>query len=234
MSLSSVKICSAGLKRSVNQDRAVNLVRDECGLFLVADGMGGHYAGEKASQALANIYTEWWMQTSSSIASTDFETVTGQLKSVLAMCNRTIFESTPRGKICGSTLVLLLIVKDRFQLLTVGDSRCYQVTPSFIPHIRQISLDDISTESGSVGKLTEAVGCRSVCRPLLQTGRCLPKTIFALCSDGVYKYCPPTVWKINLVGAALGGSLQKTAERISNGVQDNGAHDNYSLVLVRT
>ncbi len=234
MALSSVKICSAGLNRKVNQDRAVNFVSDGCGLFLVADGMGGHFAGERASRKLANAYSEWWAQVSGNVASAPFSEITEQLKSILCSCNKEIYQSTPKGQICGSTIVLLFLQQDKFLLLTVGDSRCYQVLPGLIPRVRQISHDDVSTDAGNIGKLTRAVGSRAECEYLMQTGRVSGKTVFALCSDGTYKYCPEAAFKRHLKNACISGALQKAADRISGCVQDNGAADNYSLVLIQT
>ncbi len=233
MALVSVKICSAGLNREVNQDRAVNFVSSDCGLFLVADGMGGHFEGERASRKLANAYSEWWAQISGSVASIPFSEITEQLKAILCSCNEEIYQSTPKGQICGSTIVLLFLQQDKFLLLTVGDSRCYQVLPGLIPRVRQISHDDVSTEAGSVGKLTRAVGSRAECEFLLQTGRVSVKTVFALCSDGTYKFCPEAALKRYLKSACITGALQKAADRISGCVQDKGAGDNYSLVLVQ-
>ncbi len=234
MALASVKICSAGLTRKVNQDRAVNFVNCDCGLFLVADGMGGHFAGERASQKLANAYSEWWAQISGSVALIPFSEITEQLKTVLCSCNEEIYQSTPKGQICGSTIVLLFLQQDKFLLLTVGDSRCYQVSPGLVPRVRQISHDDVSTEAGNIGKLTRAVGSSAECGFLLQTGRVSSKTVFALCSDGTYKFCPEAVLKRYLKIACVAGALQKAANWISSCVQDKGAEDNYSLVLVQT
>lgn len=234
MSLQSFKICSAGLIRTVNQDRAANLTNGDCGLFLVADGMGGHYAGEIASKALLNSYSDWWIQTASRVQSDDLQSLATQLKRVLIDCNRRIYESTPPDQICGSTLVLLFIQKGTYVLLSVGDSRCYQVsTRGVLPQVRQLTRDDIRTDKANYGKLTQAVGSRPECTCFLEMGRVPLGTIFALCSDGIYKYCEGLFWSRSLIGAFLSGNLAKTASRISQYVQENGAGDNYSLVLVR-
>lgn len=233
MGLTSLKICCAGLRRPVNQDRAINLVYADCGLFLVADGMGGHFAGERASQALMDYYANWWVRVSGTVAAMDFSAIVEELQCVLSKCNEEIFRNTPAGKICGSTLILLFLQKEKYALLSVGDSRCYRVTAGILPMVRQISVDDVSPRPQDKQKLTQAVGCREHCTGRLQTGKAAEGTVFALCSDGIYKYCPSSSWKRCLSHAFRTGKLDKAMERISGCVQDHGAEDNYSLVLVR-
>ena len=53
-------LCKTGLKRKVNQDRAGMLADGDTCLCYIADGMGGHYAGEKASGLIAQSLTDWW------------------------------------------------------------------------------------------------------------------------------------------------------------------------------
>ncbi len=230
MSMESVRICSTGLHRKVNQDRAAAFIDSDYGLFLIADGMGGHFAGDFASQTILESYTVWWDKVYGTVASRDIRDIVEELRDVLDESNWKIFEATPKGRICGSTLTVLFIHKQRFALLSVGDSRCYQISRSFPPRIRQITQDDV----GRKGGLTRAVGSRQQCGCQMQTGSVPPKTLFALCSDGVYKYCPEKLWKRSLKKASLGGALWKTLDRISDGVLKNGAGDNYSLILVRT
>lgn len=230
----SVSLTNKGLKRLVNQDRVANFIYEDCGLFLVADGISGHYAGEKASQLILDKYTEWWSSTCKTVPELDFQTIVEQLKDVLRKCNREIRLNTPEDMICGSTLVLLLLQREKYALLSAGDSRCYQVTAhKFLPGVRQLTYDDVSLEQYNYGKLTQAVGCQAECGAKLQSGEVPSGTVFALCSDGVYKFCSELFWKRCLISAFISGNLRKTLLRISDRVQGNGAKDNYSLVLVR-
>lgn len=53
-------VCHPGQVRRVNQDAVVCLAKQEEGIFLVADGMGGGYQGEKASGLLQQACEVWW------------------------------------------------------------------------------------------------------------------------------------------------------------------------------
>lgn len=229
MRLESTSYCAAGLHRPTNQDRVVCFQRNDRGLFMVADGMGGHYDGALASETLRRNFSEWWED--SLIAPADFQTTLGQLDRVLQDCNAHIQAITPEGQLCGSTITLLWLQDGARALIQMGDSRCYQVTPGLLlgPKIVQLSRDD----SDPSGKLTQAVGARAQCQYSLETGTLPKRALYALCSDGVYKYCAPAAWKRCMVQAFQGKDLDQAVQDAGESIRDGGAGDNYSIVLVR-
>lgn len=234
MELVSAGLCERGLCRTVNQDRIGLFQRDGMGLFLVADGMGGHFRGERASECLRAGFEDWWETLPENPA---FDTVLKQIPRILVACNRAILAQTPPRKLCGSTLTLLWLQSRKYILVNVGDSRCYQVFFSPWPRTGcvQLTNDDIvKIPEGAGGKLSRAVGVDGDCPYSLQTGLAAGRTLFALCSDGVYKYCPSDIWSRELSRGLRGLDLQTVAEHIAEHIQLNGAGDNYSLVFVRT
>ena len=55
-------VCAVGKKRNVNQDAILSETHDDMGLFVVADGMGGHSHGELASRCIVDEMKKWAVQ----------------------------------------------------------------------------------------------------------------------------------------------------------------------------
>lgn len=229
-------ICRQGQVRAVNQDRAGCFSIDHWGLYLVADGMGGHYAGERASESILKACSDWWEVFLAIDQRPNFMQSVGQLRELLQKCHEEIAASTPPNQLCGTTVVLLWLSGGEYALFSIGDSRCYLVPPrrfGLLGNPRQITADDVSREPHTAGKLLRALGVGPACEFSMQSGWIQRGMTFALCSDGIYKACPEEELFQNLRKAAKGGSLKDTAERIADCVETNGAPDNYSLILVR-
>lgn len=237
--LNSICICQTGKVRASNQDRAGHFSKGNCGLYVVADGMGGHYAGEKASETVLSDLRQWWDRFLNASQRPGFLQGIEQLKRVIEQCHQKISSLAPPGQICGTTLVLLWILHSDYALFSVGDSRCYQISRQwrFPSKVVQLTQDDVANPNGfhgpqNEGKLLRALGAGRKCSFSLQTGLVQPHTVFALCSDGVYKECPKRVWERVLKQSILGAGLEKMGSEIIQEVERNGARDNYSLILV--
>ena len=228
-----VCLCERGCQRPLNQDRAGGWTAGDQGLFFVADGIGGHYSGETASQAIADALTEWW----NSGPSMPLPAVQQQLQLLVQNCHTRILQGTPPGQQCGSTLVLLWLSGRTYTLLWTGDSRCYQTRRQ---HLRaktlQLTVDDVvpaaTVPESDRGKLCRAVGVGR-CLLSMRSGEVERGSLFALCSDGIYKYCPPDRLNRHLARARRTALLQSCARDIEQDVLACQAPDNYSLILVR-
>ena len=110
-----------GLRRRVNEDRYA-LVPD-LGLYLIADGMGGHRAGQLASQLAA----ETAVRTAQALEGAAVS-LSGKLRQVVSCANREFFNTAranPDYAGMGTTLVAILASEGRLALAHVGDSRAY-------------------------------------------------------------------------------------------------------------
>ena len=225
-------ICRQGKVRSSNQDRAGCFSIDNWCLGFVADGMGGHYGGGQASEIVAQACARWWNSFVASPQRPGFLQSQEQLRGLLHHCHEEIAKIAPPQTVCGTTAVLLWIAGSEYALFSVGDSRCYIVTRrlGFSQRPIQLTHDDVSTEPHLAGKLTRALG-PGTCSLSLRTGTIHPKTVFALCSDGIYKACPEFFGELKKITPQR--SLMDTADKIAAQVDANGAPDNYSLVLLR-
>lgn len=245
MELISRGMSDCGLKREINQDGIRVLQQGRSGLFLVADGMGGHQHGERASRCLTQAYQDWWTQVFLPAPNQDFGVLMMSLKQVLYRTHEQIRETTPPGEICGSTIVLLLIHENSYGIINVGDSRAYQAKGF---GFRLMTADDVwenlpqTMQSYSkkeiinhenYGKLVQAVGVGGQISCHARTDRLKGKQMFFLCSDGVYKYCDNRYLEKEIKTALKTGYLSESMERIRKKVYDNMAPDNLSAVMVR-
>lgn len=225
-------ICRVGKIRSVNQDRAGCFSLEDWCLAFVADGMGGHFGGERASEIVAQACSRWWGDFVEAPQRPGFLQSVEQLRSLLLRCHEEINRVTPANEVCGTTAVLLWISGSEYALFSVGDSRCYAVTRRFglAQSPVQMTHDDVAAEPHHAGKLLRALGS-GICSFSLATGRSRRGTLYALCSDGVYKACPELPAELRALSRCK--NLEEAADRIATVVDVNGAPDNYSLVLLR-
>lgn len=228
-----VCLCERGCQRPQNQDRAGGWTAGDCGLFFVADGIGGHYSGETASQAIADALASWWGG-GRQLALPEAQQ---QLPPLIRGCHEQILQSSPPGQLCGSTLVLLWMCGGAYTLFWAGDSRCYYTRVGLLrSQILQLTVDDVvpvtDASAADRGKLQRAVGVGN-CLLSMRSGEIEKDSLFALCSDGIYKYCPPAKLHRHLARARRTALLQSSARGIEREVLASRAPDNYSLVLVR-
>lgn len=232
-------LCKTGLKRTVNQDRAGMFAQGETCLCYLADGMGGHYAGEKASGLIAQALTDWWNNWLEAARKMPLQELAEHFKTLLDDCAAELNARTPADQYCGSTVVVLWINEGQYLLLTAGDSRCYRLRYGLLrTELCQLSTDDVYHARGPEdqtleGKLTNCIGSQYAAHYTVQTGQVAHRTLFALCSDGVYRYCPPASFQAELLQAARSEDLKQALDRISAIVCSHGAPDNYSLVLAQ-
>lgn len=232
-------LCKTGLKRKVNQDRAGMLADGDTCLCYIADGMGGHYAGEKASGLIAQSLTDWWDGCHEAARRMPLQELAEHFKELLDGCASQLNREIPEDEYCGSTIVLLWLNGGQYLLLTAGDSRCYRLRRGLLrTEFCQMSTDDVYHAKGPEdaaleGKLTNCIGSQYTAHYTVQTGTAERRTLFALCSDGVYRCCPLVSLQAELAEAFRTDDLKPVLDRISAIVCSHGAPDNYSLVVAQ-
>jgi protein phosphatase len=182
-----------GLRRRVNEDRYA--LSPELRFYVVADGMGGHTAGQVASglaveAAIAAVSA--LEEASASLAE--------KCRYAVSSANRSIYDTAaakPEYAGMGTTLVALLVDKDRAALAHVGDSRAYRVRKGSIRQLtddhsivadllrRQEISEDDAREHPHRHVLTRALGVRRNVEPDLAEVTLATGDIFLLCSDGL-------------------------------------------------
>jgi protein phosphatase/serine/threonine-protein phosphatase Stp1 len=184
----------AGTKRKHNEDNWVD--RPDLGIWAVADGAGGHQAGEVASGMIAEALDA--LPPALSAAE-----LLGEVRSRIASTHQALREEASRRgshTIIASTLVVLLARGDHFACLWAGDSRAYLMRDGTLRQItKDHSLVQELVDNGTItddeaenhphaNVITRAVGA-DLDELVLDkvSGRLMPGDRFLLCSDGLCK-----------------------------------------------
>lgn len=232
--------------RTVNQDAIYASAGKNRGIFVVADGMGGHSGGEFASGAIVHGIRNWWDSNEFADAELGIDSVAGQCNSLLININTEVFSHfAAKGQVGGSTVAVLIIWDDRYAILSAGDSRIYRVREK---NLEQLTTDDVWENLPEVkyemsnekvvcdsrfGKLTEALGSEERLKINRYGGMLSEREVFLLCSDGVYKYCTHEELEEIICRGKVFKSAGRMKEMIRKCALKNGVDDNYSAIICR-
>lgn len=227
---SSAGVSDVGKVRSVNED-AVGM-RPEIGLWVVADGMGGHAAGDVASAAVVQALAD--VTFSRSLLS-----FINRVKSSLEQVNRDLIASSGPGHM-GTTVVLLLAYGDQCACLWVGDSRVYRVRNDVMHAITRdhsyveelVQLGQLAPEEAehhpNANIITRAIGAAETVEFDVGIYDLQDQDRFLLCSDGLYR----EVSEQDIFRHMRRGECEQVVEVLLQLALDNGAKDNVSIVAV--
>lgn len=224
-----------GLKRKINEDNLLS--HTEAAVWVVADGMGGHEAGEVASARLVEA-----LATLSAAGSAD-ETA-DEAERLVQQVNQELLELaqgslTPRT--IGSTVVVLAVRGGEYRCLWAGDSRCYLVRDRQITQIsHDHSLVDDLVRSGMLSReeaahhpdanvITRAVGATRELRIDRVAGEVHPGDHFLLASDGVTR----VVTDAELSELVASRNPAQAVQEIQSIVLSRGAPDNLTCIIIR-
>jgi PPM family protein phosphatase len=240
-----------GLQREGNEDSYS--VQDSYGLYMVADGMGGHLAGEVASRVAVEIINKSFSKWKEIQAPPDEifgfpdESLSREGNYILGsirLANRVIYEMASEYEQyngMGTTIVSLLVGSGRIVAANVGDSRMYLVRDN---RIERMSKDHtIVAEHVEMGVMTEEEAARSPLRHILTRNLGSSENVdaevfeiepsnedlFILCSDGLTDLAAEgEILKIALKEA----DPQKLTRKLIDLALERGAHDNTTVVTV--
>ncbi len=239
-----------GRKRKDNEDALV--ANFEQKLFVVADGMGGHAAGEVASRVAVEAIDEFVTQTGGGDEITwpfgldDSISYDGnRLKTAIRHANQRVLEATrQRADYEGmaTTVAAVLLDGDTANLAHVGDSRIYlwsagrlqQLTSDHSWVNEQLQNGIISAEQARSHPLrnvvTRALGGRADLLVDLQARRVSPGDLLLLCSDGLTTMLDDP--EIAGILAGAGGDLPRAAQELVDTANARGGEDNITVILL--
>ena len=253
--LYSVGISDTGQQRDHNEDSY--LIDERLGLFIVADGMGGHEAGEVASKlAVETIFNHLKKHelTYKQVSSKDNKNSTKIIRSLLQDAiedanNQThcynIAKGLPEGKGMGTTLTGFIISslnasgKKKIYSFNVGDSRAYSYRKD---HLKQLSTDhshyQLWLETGKDGPapkhhiIYKAIGPWKRVVAEQHTFSIHNDEFFLLCSDGLCDMLSDekiqTIFKVNRKK-----TLREISQALIDAANEAGGKDNITVVLVK-
>lgn len=237
-----MKACAltdTGRVRTANQDyvyASVEPVGSLPNLFVVADGMGGHQAGDHASRYIVENLVSYLQYTENS-------QIVPLLREGILKVNTMLYQESkekPELSGMGTTLVAAVADENTLYVANVGDSRLYLVRD----RIRQVTRDHSYVEElVSLGRLergskdykdkkniiTRAVGTEDkLLVDFFEVGL-EPGDFILMCSDGLSNMLEDVEME-EIVGSDL--ELEEKAEKLITVANDNGGKDNIAVVLV--
>ncbi|MDP3278119.1 MAG: protein phosphatase 2C domain-containing protein [Deltaproteobacteria bacterium] len=226
-------LTDVGRERDHNEDTF--LVDDALGLFLVADGMGGHRAGEVASSIARDTIHES-MRTAPE--GSRIETLAEAVRSANQAVVREGQANRAR-KGMGTTVVAMAIDGDAMVIAHAGDSRCYRFRAGKLERltrdhslIEELAGDDpavMHALAGYSNVITRALGTAADTSPDVRSEALVAGDMYILCSDGL---CGPVDDVAFEQLIAQGGALAEICTRLVLEANERGGPDNITVVLV--
>ncbi len=241
-------ITDVGCVRKHNEDNM--LLRPELGLFVVADGLGGHAAGEVASQIVVETVARFVGDTTEKDRTwpLDYDTTVSfdanRLRTAILLADQAIAEdirSNPERETMGSTVVGVLLHGATVTMAHVGDSRAYLLNSEGIQQVtrdhswvaEQVANGILTPSEARVhpfrNVITQALGNGGDIDVDLQNLELQETDRLLLCSDGLSGMVgDQQIWEI-VKGAP---TLQSAAEALIEAARANGGEDNITVVVV--
>jgi len=223
-----------GKVRRRNEDSY--LVRPDAGIWAVADGMGGHHAGDLASKVIIEALQTVEIPKSASDLLEDCE-------QRIATANLRLKEIGRQrgGVIVGATVALLLAFDDYYACVWAGDSRIYMVRDNKIAQLSQdhTELEDLLVKGAitreeaktwrAANALTRAIGGSDDVELEITSGPMQSGDTFVICSDGLTRH----VADDEILHHVDNAMSQEACDELVALTLDRGATDNVTLIVVR-
>jgi PPM family protein phosphatase len=230
-----------GMVRKHNEDSGEVFTKGEHFLAVIADGMGGHKAGDIASQEALKVIKAAWVQ---------FEENMGNFKdwiqNVLRDTNKHIFEFSqvnPETRGMGTTIVAALGTNKEVTVAHIGDSRCYLYSNGELKRVTDDhSLVQELVKSGQITEdeaeihprrnmIMKAVGTDETVEAELNVITWKTGDYLLLCSDGLSDKV-----SFKKIKEALDSSAETVAEKVGKLItwaKDAGGEDNITAILIQ-
>lgn len=229
-----------GQKRSINQDYIFfsdEPVGNLPNLYIVADGMGGHRAGDKASSYAVEEFVK-------RVRTSEKDHPLLLMRDTIEHVNEDLYHlacSTPDYTGMGTTFVAATVIEDMIYIMNIGDSRLYGLSD----HLAQITFDHSLVEelvrSGQLTKeearnhpqknvITRALGVDTKVKVDFFEIELEEVNSIMLCSDGLTNMVNDKTIEYVLKNAK---TLEKAVEVLIGLANDNGGHDNISVVIAK-
>ncbi|HXZ85066.1 MAG TPA: PP2C family serine/threonine-protein phosphatase [Myxococcota bacterium] len=226
-----------GLKRTVNEDFFA--VDEKRGLFVVADGLGGHVAGRRASELGVGVFVE------TVAAEEGDDAPLALLRTAFGRANaaiRDLSQRDPQLRGMGTTLAALWLRGDEALLAHAGDSRLYLYRAGALHALtidhslvgERVARGELTHEQARVHPsrhvITRAVGVLEAVDPDLASLRPRAEDVFVLCSDGISSQL--TDAEICDCLLECRSDLARASRELVDLANARGGEDNATVVLV--
>lgn len=241
-------ITDPGRVRDINED--AYLVSPESRLAVLADGMGGHLAGEVASAMAVEIVTRELTRFIERLRAcpegSDRPSLAGALATTIDTANRAILEAArdrPECQGMGTTIVVTVMIEGKIYVAHVGDSRLYRLRDGALAQLtedhsmvqellrRGFLTPDEARTSSNKNLVTRALGVDMEVQPDITAFDCEAGDLYLLCTDGVTDVLADADIEtaLRLRAADPDHALRRLVEEANQ----RGGPDNITAVLVR-
>lgn len=246
MDWEAIAVTDRGRVRANNED--AHAMHQGRGIFVLADGMGGHAAGEVASTLAVDVACK---DVATALARPKTAPLDEVLRTAVVAAHHAVIDHARRvlsTSGMGTTLVALLLHRDpsAYWIAHVGDSRAYLIRGDEGSELRQLTTDhtwvqeeidrgrlspDEARRHPNASVLTRAVGTHEAV-PVIDvlTGEAHAGDTFLLCSDGLTSVLGPDEIRDVIVA---NDSLETIGRRLIESANQRGGPDNITVVLVR-
>ncbi|ATX80253.1 protein phosphatase [Mariprofundus aestuarium] len=239
-----------GIRRKHNED-SVGITPSH-GIAVLADGMGGHNAGEVASAMAVNIISEKIKEEILSIPAARIDEKTGfagesiLTRDAIRFANDSIYstaQNRPECKGMGTTVLVAVFYADRITAAHVGDSRMYRQRNGNLTHVTEDhsviheqvrrGLVSASDARNSIIRnlVTRALGVAPGVDPDIVEDTVIPGDLYLMCSDGLTDVVPDEV--IGQTLSRYDNDLKKAATALIRLANEAGGPDNTSVILIK-
>ena len=238
--MKSYAVTDIGERRQVNQDyvfASEQAVGNLMNLFIVADGMGGHNAGDFASSYAVSVVLD-------TIRKDSDQNPIKLIRKAIETANRELLRQASRHEGMagmGTTMVALTVVDHYAYVANVGDSRLYIINED---EMRQVTRDhSLVEEMVRMGQITREEAMRHPDKNIITRAlgasvnvnidffdlKLQPKSVLLLCSDGLTNMVEESVIRQVIEEHE---SLEEAAHKLIDLANANGGKDNIGIVLV--
>ncbi len=240
-----------GLQRDHNEDSYALL--SEYGLYVVADGMGGHRSGDVASRIATDSISEFFRSTANDDATwpiafdANLTEDENRLLSGILIANRRIFERSIRSRECagmGTTVVGAVFSKRRSRLYVghVGDSRAYRVRAGAIQQLTRdhslindylMAMPEMTEEQRAElpkNVITRALGMHDNVNVDLMSDEPRVGDVYLLCSDGLSGMMTDEQIRDAITSSR---DTSEMCRRLITQANEQGGDDNITVLVVR-
>jgi serine/threonine protein phosphatase PrpC len=234
MALAAHGVTHSGRRRTNEDSMLIDLPR---GFFVVADGMGGHKAGEVASSIA--------VRTIHDVVTLDAPATERVLVKAISRANEDVLNAAatePDYSGMGTTVVAAFVSDDHVLFGSVGDSRLYHWGRGTLTQLTQddswisrVLSEDVLSEHDAQRHpmrhvLTKVVGLREDMEPSVGSRAFEPGDMLMLCSDGLHGSITDDGIASTIAAAA---GVDEIAARLVDQALDGGATDNITVIVIR-
>lgn len=234
-------ITDIGESRRVNQDYVFceeNAIGNLPNLFIVADGMGGHNAGDYASRYCVEFFTQRIRESNQTSPIALIEKAISETNEALVSISKE--QSELEGM--GTTFVVATIFGNEMFVSNIGDSRLYVIGKDMKQITEDHSLVEAMVKTGELGRdearvhpnkniITRALGANTNVQPDFFEVNLEEGDIVLMCSDGLSNMLEDEM--IELIIREHADDLHIAAETLVKRANENGGKDNIAVVIIK-